>query len=96
MRYPEGVYNQTMSHGQDDQKKKILNRLNRLEGQVRGLHKMIEDERSCTEILTLLSGIKSALSATGDLVMEKYLTECQSSGEGNPAEIVKVMKLLRG
>lgn len=85
-----------MSHGQDDQKKKILNRLNRLEGQVRGLHKMIEDERSCTEILTLLSGIKSALSATGDLVMEKYLTECQSSGEGNPAEIVKVMKLLRG
>ncbi|WP_034337848.1 metal-sensitive transcriptional regulator [Deinococcus misasensis] len=81
---------------QDEQKKKILNRLNRLEGQIRGLHKMIDEERSCTEILTLLSGIKSALSATGDLVMEKYLTECQASGEGNPAEIVKVMKLLRG
>lgn len=85
-----------MTLAQDEQKKKILNRLNRLEGQIRGLHKMIDEERSCTEILTLLSGIKSALSATGDLVMEKYLTECQASGEGNPAEIVKVMKLLRG
>lgn len=85
-----------MTVAQDEQKKKILNRLNRLEGQIRGLHKMIDEERSCTEILTLLSGIKSALSATGDLVMEKYLTECQASGEGNPAEIVKVMKLLRG
>ncbi|GEM46066.1 metal-sensitive transcriptional regulator [Deinococcus cellulosilyticus] len=80
----------------DDPKKKILNRLNRLEGQIRGLQKMIEEERSCTEILTLLSGIRSALGATGDLIMEKYLTECQASGEATPADIVKVMKLLRG
>ncbi len=80
-------------------KKKIINRLKRLEGQVRGLQKMVDEGRSCHEILTLLSGIRSALNATGDVVLEAFLDECQADlmeGTGDIHEVVTAVKLARG
>lgn len=77
---------------------RVLNRLKRLEGQVRGLQKMVEEDRDCREILTLLSGIKSALEATGDLIFETYLEQCQADiakGQGDTRAIVEVVRLLR-
>ncbi|GEM82026.1 metal-sensitive transcriptional regulator [Meiothermus hypogaeus] len=77
---------------------RVLNRLKRLEGQVRGLQKMVEEDRDCREILTLLSGIKSALEATGDLIFETYLEECQADlarGQGDTKAIVEAVRLLR-
>ncbi|MDZ7706058.1 MAG: metal-sensitive transcriptional regulator [Trueperaceae bacterium] len=82
-----------------EKKTKILNRLRRLEGQVRGLHKMVDEERSCREILTLLAGIRSALDATGDVILENYLEKCQaefSEGQGDVGELLKAVKLARG
>jgi DNA-binding FrmR family transcriptional regulator len=77
-------------------KQKILNRLRRLEGQVRGLSKMVDEDRDCQEILTLLAGIKSALNATGDVIFESYLDRCQQRDQPVPAgEILKVARLLR-
>ena len=81
---------------QGAEQQRILNRLRRLEGQVRGLHKMVEEERPCQEILTLLAGVKSALSATGDAIFEGYLEHCQQVGPpASSSEIVKVARLLR-
>ena len=81
----------------DDAKSKVLNRLRRLEGQVRGLHKMVEEERPCPEILTLLAGVRSALDATGDLILEKYLTDCHADPEAktDPQVIIQTVKLAR-
>ncbi|UBV44152.1 metal-sensitive transcriptional regulator (plasmid) [Deinococcus taeanensis] len=81
----------------DKEKQRVLNRLRRLEGQVRGLHKMVEDERPCQEILTLLSGVRSALDATGEAIFEQYLLSCAAEqGEPLPTkEIVKTARLLR-
>jgi DNA-binding FrmR family transcriptional regulator len=79
-------------------KEQVLNRLRRLEGQVRGLQKMIEEERDCREILTLLSGVRSALEATGDIIFQTYLEECQAElakGRGDTRAIVEAMRLLR-
>lgn len=79
-------------------KERVLNRLRRLEGQVRGLQKMVEEDRNCREILTLLSGVRSALEATGDIILESYLEECQadlSKGQGDTKLIVEAMRLLR-
>ncbi|RIH89427.1 Copper-sensing transcriptional repressor CsoR [Calidithermus roseus] len=76
----------------------MLNRLKRLEGQVRGLQKMVEEERDCREILTLLSGVRSALEATGDIIFETYLEECQADlakGQGDTRAIVEAVRLLR-
>jgi DNA-binding FrmR family transcriptional regulator len=77
---------------------RVLNRLKRLEGQVRGLQKMVEEERNCLEILTLLAGVKSALEATGDLILETYLEECRADwakGQGDTKTIVEAVRLLR-
>jgi DNA-binding FrmR family transcriptional regulator len=80
-------------------KAKLLNRLRRVEGQVRGLQRMIEEERECHEILSLLSGVRSALDAAGDLVLETYLDKCSAelqAGEGDVRELVRAVKLARG
>ena len=79
-------------------KEKVMNRLKRLEGQVRGLQKMVEDGRECREILTLLAGVRSALEATGEIIFETYLEECKAdlvSGKGDSRAIVEAVRLLR-
>ena len=79
-------------------KTKVLHRLRRLEGQVRGLHRMVEEDRPCREILTLLAGVRSALDAAGDQILEAYLLECQADlarGEGDVKRIVEAIRLLR-
>jgi DNA-binding FrmR family transcriptional regulator len=77
------------------EKQKVLNRLRRLEGQVRGLSKMVEEDRPCTEILTLLAGIRGALDGIGELVLENFLEECRSSGQQDPKTVLEAVRLLR-
>ena len=80
-------------------KAKLINRLKRLEGQVRGLQRMVEEDRDCQEILTLLSGVRSALNATGDLILETYLEKCQAdlrAGTGDSKALIQAVKLARG
>ncbi len=82
-----------------EEQSKVINRLRRLEGQVRGLQKMISDDRSCQDILTLLSGVRSALDSTADIILENYLDTCRAdfmSGQGSVEEIISAVKLARG
>lgn len=83
----------------EEHKIKLIHRLKRLEGQVRGLQKMVEEERDCQEILTLLSGIRSALDATGDMILSNYLQKCQADikrGKAPVESILEAVKLARG
>ena len=77
---------------------KILKRLRRIEGQVRGLQRMIEEGRECQEILTQLSGTRSALDAAGEVLLEQYESGCRAHpGERvTPQDVVRAVKLLRG
>ncbi len=80
-------------------KARVLNRLKRLEGQVRGLQKMVEEERDCQDILTLLSGVRSALNATGDVILARYLEKCQvdlKKGKVDISDVMEAVKLARG
>ncbi|SEJ65193.1 DNA-binding transcriptional regulator, FrmR family [Deinococcus reticulitermitis] len=76
------------------EKTKILNRLRRLEGQLRGLQKMVEEEKSCVEVMSLYASAKSALEATGDVILETYVEMCQAREE-KPADLVRLLKLAR-
>lgn len=81
------------------EKRRILNRLKRLEGQIRGLQRMIDEERPCHDVLTLLSGIRSALDATGDAVLESYLHRCTADlrdGETDIGRVLSAVRLARG
>ena len=53
-----------------------LKRLRRIEGQVRGLQKMVEDDRYCADILVQLSSVQEALRAVGRELMRNHLRHC--------------------
>ncbi len=71
-----------MSHGyvRTDQKDALLKRLKRIEGQVRGLQKMIEDERYCIDILTQVSATTAALDGVALGVLEDHVRHCVREG----------------
>ena len=56
-----------------------LKRLRRVEGQVRGLQKMIEEDRYCADILTQISSVQEALRAVGRELMRNHLKHCATS-----------------
>ena len=56
-----------------------LKRLRRIEGQVRGLQKMIEEERYCADILTQISSVQEALRAVGRELMRNHLKHCATN-----------------
>src|SRR6188768_1449483 len=57
-------------------KDKYLNRLKRIEGQARGIHKMVEDEKYCIDILTQISALTSALEAVAIGLLDDHLRHC--------------------
>ncbi len=61
-------------------KEQALRRLARIEGQVRGLKRMIEDGRYCVDILNQVSSVHEALRGVGRLMMKNYLERCASDG----------------
>lgn len=82
-------------------KKQVQNRLRRVEGQIRGLQKMVGEEQYCVDIITQSSAIRSALSAVEDLMLENHLSEHvihqMKQGQEKKAteEILKVYKVSR-
>ena len=54
----------------------LIKRLKRIEGQVRGIQKMIESERDCESILTQLAAARSAIEGVGALVLNNYMQLC--------------------
>ena len=82
-----------------DIKKKAIRRLKILEGQVRGLQKMVESEKYCIDIITQTSAVKKALSGVEDLILESHLSthviDQIKSGKSKKStkEILEVFKL---
>lgn len=84
-----------------DIKKKALRRLKILEGQVRGLQRMVEEEKYCIDILTQSSAAKEALSGIEDLILENHLSthvlHQMQHGESKKStkEILEIYKLAK-
>lgn len=57
------------------EKKDILNRLKRAEGQLRGIQKMIDDEQECIDIVTQLTAVRSSINRTMGLVISQQITK---------------------
>jgi len=60
-------------------KERNLKRLRRIEGQVRGLQKMVESDRYCADILTQISSVHEALRSVGRELMRNHLKHCAST-----------------
>jgi DNA-binding FrmR family transcriptional regulator len=61
-------------------KARILNRLRRMEGQVRGVQRMVEDDQYCIDVLTQISAIMAAARQVGMLVLEDHIRGCVIGG----------------
>jgi len=61
---------------QAETKPKVLNRLSRIEGQVRGISRMVEDDRYCVDLLTQLQAVRAALTRVESEVLKDHLDHC--------------------
>jgi DNA-binding FrmR family transcriptional regulator len=79
------------THGYTADKQALLGRLRRIEGQVRGVHRMVDEDTYCIDVLTQISAATKALQAVALGLLEGHLAHCvvQAAREGDPAEKVK-------
>ncbi|MFN8072308.1 MAG: metal-sensitive transcriptional regulator [Mycobacterium sp.] len=66
----------TASHGYSANKENYAKRLRRVEGQVRGIAKMIDDDKYCIDILTQISAVNSALQSVALGLLDEHLRHC--------------------
>jgi DNA-binding FrmR family transcriptional regulator len=65
-----------MTHGYAPDKDALVKRLHRIEGQVRGIERMVEDERYCIDILTQISAVTTALESLAFRILDDHVQHC--------------------
>ena len=83
-----------MSDDKDKLNKDILNRLKRIEGQVKGIQGMVDKNVCCKDVLIQLSAIRSAINKVGGMIIESYANNCLQLDE-NSKEYENVKKLIK-
>ena len=89
------------AHHSEEAKKDFKNRLNRIEGQIRGVNRMIGEDVYCDDILNQISAVQSALTSVSKLLLEAHMKSCvvEQIQEGKTEVIEEVMitinKLMR-
>jgi DNA-binding FrmR family transcriptional regulator len=89
---------QRTSHSYADDKDALLKRLNRMEGQVRGLRQMVEHDRYCLDIVQQINALSSAAREVALIVLEDHLRGCVESaikedkGEAAIKEMITVLR----
>lgn len=74
---------------EEETKTKLLNRLKRIEGQVRGIQKMVDEERYCPEILTQVAAVQASLQGAAEVLLQDHLRHCVTDAvrTGTPDEV---------
>ncbi len=80
------------------EKKKIINRLKTIKGHIAGIEKMIEEDKSCGDIIVQVTAIKASIHKVGLLIMEETAKDCLTAGENGDNmdrdKIEEVVKML--
>jgi DNA-binding FrmR family transcriptional regulator len=79
---------ESTTHGYTPDKEQLLKRLARIEGQVRGIARMIDEDRYCIDILTQLGAVDTALEAVAIKVLEEHVNHCVAGAlaSGDPEQ----------
>lgn len=76
-------------------KKDILNRLKTIKGHITGIEKMVEDDKSCDDILLQIAAIKASVHKVGLVIMEEHAKECLINiADGDCLDKEKVIKII--
>ena len=76
-----------MAHGYEDHKPQVIKRLSRIEGQVRGLSKMVAEDKYCIDILTQISAARAALDKVAVELIRDHARHCLAGKEGRADEL---------
>ena len=81
----------------DDEKKKLVNRLNRIEGQIRGVKNMLETDAYCTDILIQVSAISAALNSFNKELLARHIRTCVATDirEGRDDSMEDLLKTIQ-
>ena len=75
----------------------VIRRLRRIEGQIKGIQKMVEEEQFCGDILIQISAARSALNSAGGIVLENYMKRCVEdhiNSGGSKDELDKLVDIM--
>ena len=77
-----------MTHGYAENKDAIIKRLHRIEGQVRGIERMLEEDRYCIDVLTQLGAVTTALESLAFRILDDHVQHCVAGAlaSGDAAE----------
>lgn len=81
----------------DDAKKKLINRMKRMIGQLNGIMKMIEDDRYCDDVLIQLSAVDKSIKSLANSILEEHMHSCvvESIKNGNEEAIDEIIDLFK-
>lgn len=81
----------------DEDKKVIKSRLNRIEGQIRGIANMVDDDRYCDDILIQLSAIDKSIKSLANFMLEKHMKTCVKNNliNGNDEVLDEIVNLFK-
>jgi CsoR family transcriptional regulator, copper-sensing transcriptional repressor len=76
------------TRGYTADKGKLVKRLHRIEGQVRGIERMVEDDRYCIDVITQISAVTTALDSLAFQILDEHVNHCVADAlaSGDPAE----------
>jgi CsoR family transcriptional regulator, copper-sensing transcriptional repressor len=77
--------------GYVEDKDAVLKRLKRVEGQVRGLQRMVEEERYCIDVVTQVGAVRSALEEVALQLLDDHARHCVAAGEAGADELVEAV-----
>lgn len=78
-----------------EDKTAVITRLRRIEGQIKGIQKMVDEDKFCGDILTQVAAARAALNNAGGLVLENYMKKCiKNYLEGSSSEEEDIDKLI--
>ena len=84
-------------HRSDEEQKKLTHRLNRIEGQVRGIRGMVENDAYCVDILTQVAAVTAALNSFNKVLLANHIRTCVADGirQGDDAVIDELVTTLQ-
>lgn len=74
--YPHSDNSHRKSHHSEKEKRNLITRLNRIEGQIRGIKGLIEKDTYCDDVLNQIAAVQSALNSVGRLLLEYHMRSC--------------------
>ncbi len=85
------------TYRKEEEKSKLIKRLNIIEGQIRGINNMVKDDRYCGDILIQIAAVNEALKSLGNNILSNHLKTCvvNEIKEGNNNSLDEVMNLIK-